>query len=121
MSDLPPVDETAALPSDLRFLKLLVGGLAGVMIVGLVTIVALLVIRLRVPAPVLPRLPAAIHLPQNTKAQAVTFARDYMVVVTDIGTILIYSPEGRLLKTVRIENRASFSLPSCLRAPRSGP
>ncbi|HHX89647.1 MAG TPA: hypothetical protein GX700_07725, partial [Paracoccus sp.] len=41
--DPPP---PGPLPPDLRFLKLLVTTLAGVMILGLVTIVALLVIRL---------------------------------------------------------------------------
>ncbi|MCW1933977.1 DUF6476 family protein [Pararhodobacter zhoushanensis] len=85
--DIPP------LPADLRFLKLLVTTLAGVMIVGLVTITGLLVTRLSTPAP-LPVLPETISLPDGATAAAVTFARDWLVVVTEGGEVLLYGAQG---------------------------
>lgn len=87
-------DPSQPTPSDLRFLKLLVGTLAGVMILGLVTITGLLVIRLSAPAPALPDLPAYVTLPDGSRAAAVTFARDWLVVVTEGGEILLYDRAG---------------------------
>lgn len=81
------------LPADLRFLKILVGTLAGVMIVGLVTIVGLLVTRLGSLAP-LPQLPQSIELPDGVSPSAVTFAQDWLVVVGTQGDILLYSRDG---------------------------
>ncbi|KEO56425.1 DUF6476 family protein [Thioclava pacifica] len=101
MSDLPEDELPATLPPDLRFLKLLVTVLAGVMIAGLVAIVALLVIRLKTPSP-LPELPAAITLPQGAQAEAVTFARSYVVVVTDQGAVLVFDKAGKQLADVPI-------------------
>ena len=86
-------DDTAPLPPDLRFLKILVGTLAGVMILGLVTIVGLLVTRLGAVAP-LPVLPDSVVLPQGAEVAAVTFARDWLVVVTTADEVLFYAPEG---------------------------
>jgi len=86
-------DDTPALPATLRFLKILVTTLTGVMIVGLVTIVALLVTRLGVPAP-LPVLPESLVLPEGASVAAVTFARDWLVVVTGEGNVLLYRPDG---------------------------
>ncbi len=63
------------------------------MIVGLVAITALLVTRLAAPAP-LPELPANLVLPQGSRPAAITFARDWLVVVTEAGEILLYRPEG---------------------------
>ncbi|OWY04857.1 hypothetical protein B6V75_01540 [Thioclava sp. F1Mire-8] len=94
MSDLPDEEPATTLPPDLRFLKILVTTLAAVMIVGLVAIVALLVIRLQQPDP-LPQLPAAITLPEGAQAEAVTFARNYTVVVTDGGQVLVYDKAGQ--------------------------
>jgi len=86
-------DDTPKLPADLRFLKLLVTTLAAVMIVGLLAIIGLLVTRLGAPAP-LPALPASVILPQGAQAAAVTFARTWLVVVTEDGTVLLYAPSG---------------------------
>lgn len=86
-------DDTPKLPADLRFLKLLVITLTAVMIVGLVTVVALLVTRLTTAAP-LPVLPASVELPEGAVPEAVTFARDWLVVVTEAGEVLLYAPEG---------------------------
>lgn len=86
-------DDTPQLPADLRFLKLLVTTLTAVMILGLLAIVALLVTRLGSTAP-LPALPETVELPAGVTPAAVTFARDWLVVVTETGEILLYRPEG---------------------------
>lgn len=78
----------------LRFLKILVGGLALVMGLGIIAIVAILWMRLNAPA--LPRLPEGVTLPEGATAEAVTFARDWTVVVTDAGEILLFDAAGRL-------------------------
>lgn len=91
----------AELPPDLRFLKRLVTVLTAVMIAGLLTIVALLVIRLGQPAVAVPALPAAITLPAGERAGAVTFAKGYTVVVTDAGRVLVYDAGGALRQDVR--------------------
>ena len=91
------------LPPELRFLKLLVTVLTGVMIVGLSAIVILLFIRLgKPPVAPLPELPAAISLPQGARAEAVTFARGYTIVVTDTGAVLVYDAKGQLAQSVTI-------------------
>lgn len=86
-------EDTAPLPPDLRFLKFLVTTLAGVMILGLLAIVGLLVTRLMTPPP-LPALPETVILPEGTTPAAVTFARDWLVVVTETGEILLYPQTG---------------------------
>jgi hypothetical protein len=70
------------------------------MILGLLAIVWLLVTRLGSPPP-LPALPPAVELPAGARPAAVTFARDWLVVVTEGGEILLYpaaggAPVGRL-------------------------
>lgn len=84
---------------ELRFLKALVTGLALVMGLGMIAIVALLWLRLGQPA--LPDLPAGIVLPEGARAQAVTFARDWIVVVTGEGEILLYDRTGSLRDRVQ--------------------
>lgn len=78
----------------LGYLRALVTSLAVVMGVGIVAIVAILWLRLGT-AP-LPELPDAIKLPEGATAEAVTFARNYTVVVTDAGEVLLYDREGKL-------------------------
>jgi len=85
MSDAPD----PGTPPELRFLKRLVTTLTVTMILGLVTIVALLVIRLG-GAPTLPALPDNIALPEGAGVAALTFARDWIVVITEAGEILLY-------------------------------
>jgi hypothetical protein len=100
MSDMMPSDPTP-LP-EIRFLKILVTALTATMIAGLVAIIALLVIRLPGKA-VLPDLPTTITLPAGARAQAITFARDYTVVVTDGPEVLLYRPDGTLAKSVPLQ------------------
>lgn len=78
----------------LRFLKFLVGSLAMTMVLGLTTIVVILWTRLGTPP--LPELPASVTLPEGTRPQAVTFARERLIIVTDTGKILIYDAAGNL-------------------------
>ncbi|MTH76231.1 hypothetical protein GL286_00635 [Paracoccus aestuariivivens] len=78
----------------LRWLRILVTSLAAVMGIGVLAIVALLWLRLS-EAP-LPDLPDQIVLPEGATAAAVTFARDWIVVVTEAGEILLYDQQGRL-------------------------
>ena len=65
----------------------MVTGLTGVMIVGLVVVVALIVIRFRDSGPVLPE---DITLPDGARAYAVTAAEGWFAVVTDDDRILIF-------------------------------
>lgn len=73
---------------------MLVTGLALVMGLGMIALVALLWVRLG--QPVLPELPENITLPAGMQAEAVTFARDWIVVVTDAGEVLLYDRQGEL-------------------------
>lgn len=78
----------------LRWLRLLVTSLAVVMGVGITAIVVLFWMRLG-EAP-LPEIPGNIALPQGQKPAAVTFARDWLVVVTESGEVLLYDAQGQL-------------------------
>lgn len=88
--------DSATPPPALRFLKLLVGTLAAVMIAGILAIVALLFLRL--PGPPAPlELPAGFELPDGSRPEAVSFGSDWMIVVTRGGEILVYDrPAGTL-------------------------
>lgn len=76
------------LPPGLRFLKTLVIVLTVSMIVGVITIVALLVTRLQ-GGGALP-VPDSIALPDGATAQAVTAGNDWYAVVTTDNRILIF-------------------------------
>lgn len=84
---------------ELRLLKTLVTGLALVMGLGMIALVALLWLRLG--QPVLPELPGNIALPDGAQAEAVTFARDWIVVVTNAGEVLLYDRAGTLRDRVQ--------------------
>lgn len=64
------------------------------MIVGVLTIAVLLVTRLNTLSAPLPVLPDSVSLPDGASPVAVTFARDWLVVVTQAGEVLLYRPEG---------------------------
>lgn len=78
----------------LRWLRILVTSLAAVMGIGVLAIAALLWLRLS-EAP-LPQLPEQITLPRGETPAAITFARHWVVVVTETGQILLYDQQGRL-------------------------
>lgn len=96
-----PIEEFE-LPPSLRFLRQLVTVLTGVMIVGVVLIIALLVIRLNSDTTV--TLPDTITLPDGSAPIAFTQTPSWYAVVTSSDTILIYDLNGGLLKTIKVEN-----------------
>jgi hypothetical protein len=88
-------------PANLRFLRLLVTGLTGIMIVGLVVVVALIVIRLNDDGPTMPD---QITLPEGVSASALTIGEGWWAVVTDDNRILIYDQmTGALRQEVEIK------------------
>ncbi|MCV2869153.1 DUF6476 family protein [Defluviimonas sp. WL0002] len=103
MNDAPEAGPGVS-PADLRFLKRLVTVLAGTMILGLITIITLLVIRLQAldrPAPVLPE---AVNLPDDATPEAITFGRGWYAVVTDDDRILIFDAQSHaLLSETRVD------------------
>ncbi len=83
----------------LRYLRALVTSLAVVMGLGIVAITAILWLRLGAGAP-LPQLPANIALPEGTEVEAVTFARNWVVVVTPEGEVMLFDRDGQLQNRV---------------------
>ncbi len=74
------------------------------MIVGLITIIALIVIRFPTAMAARPSLPPTITLPAGTKASAVTLGRGWVAVVTEADQILIFDAKtGALTQTVAIK------------------
>ncbi len=106
--DQPPQDMgEGALPPGLRFLKWLVILLTLTMIVGVITIVAVLVTRIpQTFGRMTPNLPPALTLPAGLTAGAVTIGRDWTAVVaTDAAgaeRILIFGIDGTLRQQVPI-------------------
>ncbi|MCK0167600.1 DUF6476 family protein [Jannaschia sp. S6380] len=88
------------LPPDLRLLKTLVTILTGVMIAGLIAVVALLVTRLpgaRVTAP------DALVLPPDTAVVAVTQTPAYWLVTTRDNRALIFAPDGTFRREIALD------------------
>lgn len=81
------------LPPSLRFLKLLVIVLMITMIGGVIAVVTLLVTRLP-DAAAPPALPASLILPEGARAQAVTFGKGWIAIVTEDGRLLLYPATG---------------------------
>lgn len=90
-------DGPAEVP-ELAWLRRLVTGLALAMGLGMVAVAAILWVRLSQPP--LPELPPGLALPPGASAAAVTFARDWTVVVTGAGEVLLYDRAGRLRQRV---------------------
>lgn len=103
------------LPPSLRFLKWLVIVLTLTMIIGLITVVAVIVTRIPqsfvtrpdVSAAIgvsnpsgLPDLPVGITLPEGTTPQAITFGAGWTAVVTNDNRILVYATDGQLRQEV---------------------
>ncbi len=93
-----PSEAPQDLPPHLRYLKTLVTVLAATMILGLITVIGLLVIRLGPQsANPLAKLPAEIALPAGAKPSAVSYMSDRILVLTAQNQALLYSLEGELL------------------------
>lgn len=89
-------------PANLRFLRLLVTVLTGVMLAGLILIIALIVIRFRDTAPPLPE---DITLPEGAEPKAVTLAEGMVLVVSEDGRLFIYDRvTGQLRQTVALSD-----------------
>ncbi|MEM7643888.1 MAG: DUF6476 family protein [Pseudomonadota bacterium] len=93
-------NEDPGLPPDLRFLKALVTILTAVMIVGVITIVALLVIRLPSGKPTLPD---DLALPAGVGVHAVTQTPTRWLVTTTDERLLILAPDGTLIRTIALD------------------
>ncbi|MDJ1016919.1 MAG: DUF6476 family protein [Paracoccaceae bacterium] len=105
---LADMDEDEALVGEdrnLRFLRRLVTVLTATMILGVLTIVVLLVIRLNGLGAVLPLpdLPSAVVLPGGVEARSLTFGPGWVGIVTSDSRFLIYDSEsGALADSVEI-------------------
>lgn len=87
---------------ELKFLKTLVTVLAGTMIVGLITVIALLVIRLGPQNTPRVTLPDRITLPQGTAARSVSVSERRTVILTDDDQVLVYDAQGTLIGTTHL-------------------
>ncbi|MGB8812185.1 MAG: DUF6476 family protein [Paracoccaceae bacterium] len=96
--------EETGLPPSLWFLKGLVIALTLTMIVGVITVVALLVTRMPGAMQAPPALPAQITLPDGSKPAAFTQTADWFAVVTTDNHILIYNRDGTLRQNVVVQN-----------------
>jgi hypothetical protein len=101
--DQAPAPE--GLPPSLRFLKGLVIVLTLTMIIGVITVVAVIVTRMphsfgTTAAQSGPTLPESITLPDGAKPQAITFGTGWIAVVTQDDRILVYSTDGQLRQEV---------------------
>ena len=94
-------------PKNLRNLRILVTVFTVSMILGILTILALVVIKIAQPAPApLPR-PPQVTLPYGETAQAVTQGRDWFAIVTydrdNVERIRIFNADGSPRQTVDIK------------------
>jgi hypothetical protein len=100
--DEVPISQTEV--KNLRFLRILVTTLTATMILGLLTIVALLVIRFTGETATL-SVPDEITLPDGTTATAFTRGVGWYAIVTGNDQILIYDAATNALRqTVKINN-----------------
>ena len=94
-------DRTEPEPPSLRFLRRLVTALTGVMMAGLIVIVALIVMRFRDTGPPLPE---DLDLPDGAVATAVTLTEGSVLVVTEDGRLLVYDRvTGQLRREIALD------------------
>ena len=98
--DQPP-NANIQLPRNLRFLQRLVTLLTLSMIVGILTIAALLAFKLRSENI---NFPQTLTLPDGTKPIAFTQTKDWYSVVTDKNEILIFKNNGTLIQSIAIQD-----------------
>lgn len=106
MDEIPETEtaEDPAAARNLRRLARLVTVLTAVMVLGTVTVVGLMVVRLtEKPAPMLPD---SVSLPDGAHARAVTVGEGWFLVVTDRDEILVFDrTTGALRQRVTIAPR----------------
>ncbi|WP_156945905.1 DUF6476 family protein [Roseicyclus elongatus] len=95
--DEAPKDQ-AGLPRDLRFLKTLVTVLTGVMIAGVITITALLVIRLNdtAEAPILTVAPGEYAVPEGVGVTGFQLVGRHVVIIGDDNVIRVFERDSGL-------------------------
>ena len=94
--DQPP-NANIQLPRNLRFLQRLVTLLSVSMIVGILTIAALLAFKLRSENI---NFPQTLTLPDGAKPIAFTKTKDWYSVITETNEILIYKNDGTLIQSI---------------------
>ncbi len=72
------------------------------MIGGVITVVALIVTRMPKAFQASPEVPASLTLPEGVSAEAVTFGKGWIAVVTDSDRILVFSDDGKLLQDIAV-------------------
>ena len=98
--DQPP-NADFQLPQNLRFLQRLVTLLTVSMIVGILTIAALLAFKLRSENI---NFPQTLTLPDGTKPIAFTQTKDWYSVITEANEILIYKNDGTLIRSITVQD-----------------
>ena len=98
--DQPPNGDFQ-LPRNLRFLQRLVTLLTVSMILGILTIAALLAFKLRSENI---NFPQTLTLPDGTKPIAFTQTKDWYSVITDTNEILIFKNNGTLIQSITIQD-----------------
>ena len=98
--DQPP-NANIQLPRNLRFLQRLVTLLTVSMILGILTIAALLAFKLRSENI---NFPQTLTLPNGTKPIAFTQTKDWYSITTEENEILIYKNDGTLIKSIKVQD-----------------
>ena len=98
--DQPP-NAAFQLPRNLRFLQRLVTLLTVSMILGILTIAALLAFKLRSENI---NFPQTLTLPDGTKPIAFTQTKDWYSIISETNEILIYKNDGTLIKSITIQD-----------------
>ena len=98
--DQPP-NAKFQLPQNLRFLQRLVTLLTVSMIVGILTIAALLAFKLRSENI---NFPQTLTLPDGNKPIAFTQTKDWYSIITEANEILIYKNDGTLIRSIKVQD-----------------
>ena len=98
--DQPP-NANIQLPRNLRFLQRLVTLLTVSMIVGILTIAALLAFKLRSENI---NFPQTLTLPDGAKPIAFTQTKDWYSIITEAKEILIYKNDGTLIRSITVQD-----------------
>ena len=100
-NDDQPPNANFQLPQNLRFLQRLVTLLTVSMIVGILTITALLAFKLRSENI---NFPQTLTLPDGAKPIAFTQTEDWYSIVTEANEILIYKNDGTLIRSITVQD-----------------